>query len=103
MARKEWRKQQVFPTITLAGVAVNRDLVQHIAAHVDEPTASKLERALANETRILALEIEDRELILRALEDCPDGLTELRATVLQEHVGRKRDGLGWRPPSHSRG
>ena len=40
---------------------------------------------------MLALEIIDRELILRALEDCPDRLTELR--VLQEHVGRKRDRL----------
>jgi hypothetical protein len=40
MTRKDWRHHKVFPTITLAGVAVNRDLVQHIAAHVDEPTAS---------------------------------------------------------------
>ena len=72
---------------------MNRDLVQHIAAQVDEPTASKLDRALANETRVLALEIEDRELILRALEDCPDGLTELRGTLLREHVGRKQTGL----------
>ena len=60
---------------------MNRDLVQHIAAHVNEPTPSKLGRALANETRILALEILDRELILRVLEDPPAGLEELGACL----------------------
>ena len=34
-----------------------------------------------------------REAILRALEDPPAGLEELRAVQLQEHVGRVRDGL----------
>lgn len=79
--------------MTLVGTAVERDLVRYLADTVGEPTATKLQRALANEIRILSLEIEDRELILRALEECPDGLTKLRATLLQEHVGRKREGL----------
>jgi hypothetical protein len=30
---------------------------------------------------------------LRVLEDCPDELFELRATLLQEHVWRRREGL----------
>ena len=34
-----------------------------------------------------------REAILRMLEDCPEELAELRATLLQEHVWRKREGL----------
>jgi hypothetical protein len=43
--------------------------------------------------RILGLEIEEREAILAALEDPPLGLSELRAVLLAEHVGRVRDGL----------
>ena len=34
-----------------------------------------------------------RRRILRVLEDCPEELAELRATLLQEHVWRKREGL----------
>jgi hypothetical protein len=41
----------------------------------------------------LSLDIPDREAILRALEDCPEELLELRATLLQEHVWRRRAGL----------
>ena len=35
----------------------------------------------------------DRIAILTVLDDPPAGLEELRATLLQEHVGRMRDGL----------
>lgn len=82
---------------------------------VDEPTATILEHALANEVKVLALTIEDRERILRALDDPPGGLTELRGVLLREHEGRIRDGLvskqkkvatqrrsaEWPPSSHS--
>ena len=34
----------------------------------------------------------DREAILRVLEDCPGELAQLRATLLQEHVWRQREG-----------
>jgi hypothetical protein len=33
------------------------------------------------------------EAILRVLEDCPEELAELRATLLQEYVWRRREGL----------
>ncbi len=56
-------------------------------------TAERLERAYDREARIVALDIPDREAILRVLEDCPEELVELRATLLQEHVRRKREGL----------
>ena len=42
---------------------------------------------------VLALTIPERETIIRALDDAPDGLEELRAVLLREHVGRIRDGL----------
>ena len=64
-----------------------------LAARVDEPTAAVLERALEVETVVLALSIEDRERILRALEECPDSLGDLRAVLLQEHVWRVREGI----------
>ena len=56
-------------------------------------TAERLERAYDREARIVALDIPDREAILRVLEDCPEELTGLRATLLQEHVWRRREGL----------
>jgi hypothetical protein len=47
--------------------------------------AEKLEDAHRNEIRLLGLEIPEREAILRALEECPDGpLAELRAVILRD-------------------
>jgi hypothetical protein len=43
-------------------------------------------------TKVLALTIPERETIIRALDDAPPGLEELRV-VLREHAGRVRDGL----------
>ena len=41
-------------------------------------------------TKVLALTIPERETIIRALDDPPRGLEELRAVLLREHVGRAR-------------
>ncbi len=57
--------------------------------------AEKLEKGHDAETRVLALTIEDRECILRALDDPPAGLAELRGVLLLEHEWRVRDGLVW--------
>jgi hypothetical protein len=42
----------------------------------------------------LALTIDERAIILGALEDPTDGLAELRAVLLNEHQWRQREGLG---------
>ena len=42
---------------------------------------------------MLALTIPERETILAALEDAPADLAELRGVLLEEHVGRVRDGM----------
>jgi hypothetical protein len=42
---------------------------------------------------VLALEIDGRELIIRPLDDPPDGLQELRGVLPREHVGRQRERL----------
>lgn len=71
------------------------DLLE-LARLVDNPElADRLQRAYGRGARILALEIADREMILRALEDGPatTALAELRGVLLAEHVGRVRDGL----------
>ncbi len=58
-----------------------------------DETAEWLEVAYDREARILALPIAQREETLRALEDCPDGLAELRGVLVAEHEGRVREGL----------
>ena len=57
------------------------------------PRRRTVKRAYDREARIVALDIPDREAILRVLEECPEELAELRATLLQEHVWRKREAL----------
>jgi len=52
-----------------------------------------LETAYDRETKLLALTIVDRESILRALDEPPNGLTELRGVLLREHEWRVREGL----------
>ena len=66
---------------------------QHWSCSAQAATAERLERAYDREARIVSLDIPDREAILRVLEDCPEELTELRATLIQEHVWRQREGL----------
>jgi hypothetical protein len=78
----------------LAGLRVPDDEVRELARLVDEPTRSVLEKALALEAEVVALTIEDRERLLRVLDDArTDALADLRAVLLQEHEGRARDGL----------
>ncbi len=79
--------------ITLAGITVAREHIAWLAENLDDPIADRLRRALTNGVRILGLDVDERESLLRAMTDPTDGLLELRATLLREHVGRKRDEL----------
>jgi hypothetical protein len=91
----------------LAGIPVADKAVLQLAASLREPSSSTppngLERAYDREARIVALDIPDREAILRVLKDCPEELTELRATLLQEHVWRKRERALIDPPVSTTG
>lgn len=70
------------------------ELVLELARLVDDTLlAERLEDAYRRDAKELGLETHERETILRALDDPPDRLTELRAVLLAEHVGRVRDGL----------
>ena len=59
------------------------------AAGADE-LADRLERAIDDDVRLLALTIDERAVILAELEDA---LAELRAVLLNEHEWRRHTGL----------
>jgi hypothetical protein len=44
--------------------------------------------------KLLALELDERAIILDALDDPPDPLVELRAALVREFEYRVREGLG---------
>ena len=56
-------------------------------------TADRLETACNEEIEVLALTVAERGDILQGLVDCPPGLGELRAVLLQDEAWRVRDGL----------
>ena len=88
---KPWRNQPP-STITLAGIPVAREHVQWLAENIDEPTSTRLHRALSYETRLLGLEINEREQIFRALDDPPAGLEELRGVSSPDTQGASATG-----------
>ena len=81
----------------LAGIPVRDQDVLELARLLREvafePVAEKLEKGYDAETKVLALTIDDRERILRALDDPPAGLAELRGVLLREAEWRVREGL----------
>jgi hypothetical protein len=65
--------------MVLAGVAVRDELVQRLGYLVgDSELAGKIERGLDAQQAILPLTGPEREAILVALDEVPDGLEELR-------------------------
>jgi hypothetical protein len=77
----------------LAGIPVAAEIVRELAGLVDEPATSTLRDGLDAGRAAIALTIVEREQILRALEDCPNGLAELRGVLVREHEWRVREGL----------
>jgi hypothetical protein len=81
----------------LAGVPVHAEAVAELADTVRttgaDDLADRLERALADEVKLLALTIDERALMLSALEDPPQELAELRAVLLADHQWRRVEGL----------
>lgn len=65
----------------LAGIPVAANLV-------DEPAAGTLRDGLDAGRAAMVLTIEERELILRGLEDCPPPLAELRGALVRKHEWR---------------
>ena len=72
----------------LAGLPVSKDAVDDLArlvraAGADE-LADRLDRAVADEVKLLALTLDERAIMLSSLEDPPDQLSELRAVLLAD-------------------
>jgi hypothetical protein len=89
--------------VLLAGFPVPDRLVLELARCLRteglSDTAEILEDAYDDERGIVALTISDRAAILRALEYCPYGLSELRGVLLLGHEWRLAEGLvGHAPP-----
>jgi hypothetical protein len=83
--------------VRIAGVSV-RDvnvaaLAELLLARGFEDTADALLLALDAEQDLVALSVEDRERILRVLDDPMPGLDGLRGVLLAAHHARLRDGL----------
>jgi hypothetical protein len=85
-------------SVKLAGLDVAPDdvidLPQRLRNDGSKETGDSLEGALMAGVKRVELTMEEREDVLRALEECPAPLAELRATLLQEHGWRQREGLG---------
>ena len=81
----------------LAGLPVPNDAVRELAGIVWDfgaiELADRLERAVETEVKLLALTIDERALLLSALEDPPEELAELRAVLLADHQWRDAEGL----------
>ena len=81
----------------LAGLPVPIEAVQELAyivriAGADE-LADRLKLALEHEVKLLSLTLDERALMLDALDDPPQELAELRAVLLADHQWRRSEGL----------
>ncbi len=59
----------------------------------NDALADRLDRALGDEVKLLALSIEDRIRIIFVLDDPPDELAKLRGVLINEVEWRRREGL----------
>jgi hypothetical protein len=75
----------VFVAVFIAGIPIRVPLVLELAALVaDEELAARLRRAVDNETRVLAVDDGEKDEILLALVEPPEGLAELRGVLMRE-------------------
>ncbi len=84
--------------LNLAGLTVDHDDALEIAATLDRDDpglAHRLRDSVETGADEVTLEIPDRDTILLALDDERDsnGLAQLRAALLADHVERRRLGL----------
>ena len=55
--------------------------------------AARLERAVADGVKLIALTLDERAVLLASLEDPPQELAALRAVLLADHQWRRGEGL----------
>jgi hypothetical protein len=67
-------------------------LAQLVRAAGADELADRFERALDDDVKLLALTLDERAVMLAALEDPPPQLAELRAVLLNDHQWRRGEG-----------
>ena len=81
----------------LAGLPVPDNAIDGLAELVRaagaDDLADRLERAVADGVKLIALTLDERAVLLLALEDPPPELGELRAVLLADHTWRRGEGL----------
>ena len=81
----------------LAGIPVANEAVGDLARLVRDAggdhLADRLEQALVDEVKLLALTPDERALMLAALEDPPQELAELRDVLFADYQWRRSEGL----------
>jgi hypothetical protein len=71
--------------LSLCGVAVRADKVRVLAARVGRgELAQKLERAVANDNTIVALNVEERQRLVEVLDEAPGSLPDLRHALVAQ-------------------
>jgi hypothetical protein len=101
IARSSWRAHLTEPAslaaMMLAGLPVPADAIQELASIVRaagaDELADRLEQAVADDVKLLALTLDERAVMLAALEDSPQELAELRAVLLADHQWRRTEGI----------
>jgi hypothetical protein len=87
----------------LAGIPVPptaiADLARNLRTTGAHQLADRLERANADDVEILALTIDERAIILNALDDPPEALAEFRGVLMNEHQWREAQGSRGQKPS----
>ncbi|HET9288771.1 MAG TPA: hypothetical protein VFO26_14550 [Gaiella sp.] len=77
----------------MGGVPIDERLLRELARVVDRKLAQRLDTALLYRAKVLGLTVAERESILKALENPPPGLEELRAILLQDSRWRLSERL----------
>jgi hypothetical protein len=78
----------------VGGVPIDERLLRELARVVDRNLAQRLDTALLYRAQVLGLTVDERAAILKALENPPPGLEELRSTLLQDPRWRLSERLG---------
>lgn len=81
----------------LAGLPVTAAAVEELAALVrnagGDDLADRLARAIDDGVRLLSLSIAERAILLIALEDAPEALSDLRAVLVNDLAWRVEEEL----------
>jgi hypothetical protein len=89
------RPEEVYSrSVLICGLEIPSRLVLGLAVIVDDKELqTKLTDALAHNVDVLGLDIYEREMLLEALDDPPEGLEDLRDVLLNELAWLRGEGI----------